>query len=238
MLAQGKAELISDDPLTIRLAYAVDMVTPEATQQTGRLNLKAGSRVLLHVCCGPCSTYPINWMREQGFEVTGYWYNPNVHPSREHELRRASAADYAEKAGVEMIWSEVYEMPRFIRLVAGRERFRERCRLCYRLRLERTAQVAAEGEFDAFTTTLLISPHQDQETIHAVGDATGRQGGVPFLFENFRRGWSERGRLTKEHGLYRQQYCGCLYSEWERYNDQPVDALLQEMERTPKHGSE
>ena len=229
MLAEGKAALVSEDPLTIRLPYTVNMPTPEVKEQPREPSLNVGSRVLLHVCCGPCSTYPINWLREQGCEVTGLWYNPNIHPWREHELRRTSAADYAEKVGVEMIWAEVYEMPRFFRLVAGHERFRERCHLCYQLRLEWTARVAAERGFDAFTTTLLISPHQDQKTIHVVGEAVGRHKGVPFLSENFRRGWSERGRLTKEHDLYRQQYCGCLYSEWERYNNQSIDVLLEDV---------
>ena len=226
MVAEGKAGLVSEEPLTIKLPYTVSMPVPEAKQQLGAPDLKAGGRVLLHVCCGPCSTHPINWLREQGCEVTGLWYNPNIHPWQEHELRRISAADYAEKIGVDMIRPEVYEMPRFFRLVVEHERFGERCHLCYQLRLERTARIAAERGFDAFTTTLLISPHQDQETINAVGEAVGRHHGVSFLFENFRRGWAERGRLTKEHDLYRQHYCGCLYSEWERYNDQAIDALL------------
>ncbi len=119
-------------------------------------------------------------------------------------------------------------MPHFFRLIAGHEPFRERCRLCYRLRLERTARIAAENKFDAFTTTLLISPYQDQESIRSIGDAIGQNVGIPFLFENFRRGWAERGRLTREYGLYRQQYCGCLYSEWERYHDHSIDSLLDE----------
>jgi len=183
----------------------------------------ASARVLLHICCGPCSTYPINWLRDRQYEVTGLWYNPNIHPWQEHELRRASMAFYAEAVGLSMIWVEGYEMPRFFRLAAGHERFRERCQLCYRLRLERTARVAAENGFDAFTTTLLISPYQDQEAIHSIGETIGQRMGIPFLFENFRRGWAERGRLTREYGLYRQQYCGCLYSEWERYNGRQID---------------
>lgn len=181
-------------------------------------NERAGAaRLLLHVCCAPCSTYPVNWLRGQGYEVTGLWYNPNIHPWQEHELRRASMAHYAEVIGLDMIWADEYEMPHFFRLVVGHERFRERCQICYRLRLERAAQVAAEDNFNAFTTTLLISPYQDQAAIRSIGEEIGRSVGVPFLFENFRRGWAERGRLTKEYGLYRQQYCGCLYSEWERH---------------------
>jgi predicted adenine nucleotide alpha hydrolase (AANH) superfamily ATPase len=183
----------------------------------------AAARILLHICCAPCSTYPINWLRGQRYAVTGLWYNPNIHPWQEHELRRMSMVHYAAAVGLDMIWAEEYEMTRFFRLVAGHERFHERCQICYRLRLERAAQVAAENRFDAFTTTLLISPYQDQAAIRSIGEAIGHSVGVPFLFENFRRGWAERGRLTKEHGLYRQQYCGCLYSEWERYTGQKID---------------
>jgi predicted adenine nucleotide alpha hydrolase (AANH) superfamily ATPase len=90
------------------------------------------------------------------------------------------------------------------------------------MRLGRTAQVAARKGIDAFTTTLLISPHQDQELLRQTGQAAGEEYGVEFHFENFRKGWSERGRLTREHDLYRQQYCGCIYSEWERYSGQQI----------------
>ena len=129
---------------------------------------------------------------------------------------------YAEMVSLDMIWTEKYEMPGFFRLVAGRERFRERCQLCYRLRLERTGQIAAEKQFDAFTTTLLISPYQDQAAIRSIGETIGQSVGIQFLFENFRRGWTERGRLTNKYGLYKQQYCGCVYSEWERYAGRPI----------------
>ena len=185
-----------------------------------------GKRILLHICCAPCATYPVQRLREEGFEVAGFWYNPNIHPWTEHERRRESLVAYAQAVGLPMIWHERYEMPLFLRAVAGHEKFGERCRICYRMRLERAAQVAAEGGFDAFTTTLLISPYQDQALIREIGEEAAAQRGVEFYFENFRRGWSERGRLTKEYDLYRQQYCGCIYSEWERYNKAHIDALL------------
>ena len=114
----------------------------------------------------------------------------------------------------------------FLRAVAGRESFRERCTACYRMRLEKTARLALAEGFDAITTTLLISPHQDQQQIRSIGEEVAGMLGVEFLFENLRRGWAERGRLTREHGLYRQQYCGCIYSEWERYHDAQIDVLL------------
>jgi epoxyqueuosine reductase len=219
MLTAGKASLVSKEPLTIALPYAVDLpqVGTRDSSRGAQPVSGEGRRLLLHLCCGPCSTYPIGWLRENGYDPVGLWYNPNVHPFREHELRRDSALHYAQIVGLDGLWDEPYEMPHFLRLVSRHERFRERCQLCYQLRLERTAQLAAQNQFDSFTTTLLVSIHQDQDAIREIGDALGRQYGVPFLFENFRRGWSERGRLARQHNLYLQQYCGCIYSEWERY---------------------
>ena len=185
-----------------------------------------GKTILLHVCCAPCGTYTIDRLRSQGFQVTGFWYNPNIHPWQEHEKRREALAAYAEEVRLPMIWEPTYEMPLFLRAVAGKERFRQRCAICYRLRLEKTAETADKGEFDAFTTTLLISPYQDQKLIKTTGERMAAQHGLHFYFENFRRGWSERGRITREHDLYRQQYCGCIYSEWERYNRAVIDDLL------------
>jgi predicted adenine nucleotide alpha hydrolase (AANH) superfamily ATPase len=234
MIAEGKARLVEQDPWTIQLAYVVELPLSEAAEGPDETDERFspsadGTRLLLHICCSPCSTYTINRLRGQGFQVTGFWYNPNVHPWQEHELRRTSVADYTGKIGLDMIWSESYDMPRFLRLINGRERFGERCLLCYRLRVEQTAQVAAEKGFQTFTTSLLISPHQDQQAIHEIGEAAGRRVGVPFLFENFRRGWAERGRPAREYGLYQQQYCGCIYSEWERYNKQRIDVLLDDV---------
>jgi len=194
--------------------------------------LEEGKTILLHVCCAPCSTYTIAQLRSHGFGVTGFWYNPNIHPWLEHEKRRESMVSYAGEIHLPMIWHETYEMPLFLRAVVGKERFRQRCAICYRLRLEKTAAVAEEHGFDAITTTLLISPYQDQEMIQRMGEQIARQHGLEFYYENFRRGWSERGHMTRAHDLYRQQYCGCIYSEWERYNKAVLDDLLVSIEGT------
>lgn len=217
LVAQGKAVLVSEEPLTIRLPYAVEL-PPEPKPSAGE-PIGEGRRLLLHICCGPCSTYTIGRLREEGFAVTGFWYNPNIHPWQEHQRRQESLAKYAEAVSLPVIWYEQYEMPLFLRQVVGHEKFRHRCAICYRMRLEKTAQVAAGQSFDAFTTTLLISPHQDQDLIRRIGEEVATRHGIEFYFENFRRGWSERGRLTQEHDLYRQQYCGCIYSEWERHTN-------------------
>jgi predicted adenine nucleotide alpha hydrolase (AANH) superfamily ATPase len=114
-----------------------------------------------------------------------------------------------------MMWWEAYEMPAYFRAVVGHETFRERCAICYRLRLERTAQAAQQNGFDAFSTTLLISPYQQQAVIRGIGDELAGLRGLEFYFENLRRGWSERGHMAREHQLYQQRYCGCIYSEYE-----------------------
>ncbi|HID63317.1 MAG TPA: hypothetical protein EYP49_11345, partial [Anaerolineae bacterium] len=141
LVAQGKATLVSEEPFTIRLSYAVEL--PPEPEPAEERPIGEGRRILLHICCGPCSTYTVERLREEGFAVTGFWYNPNIHPWQEHQKRRGSLAGYAEAVSLPMIWYERYEMPLFLRAVVGHERFRQRCALCYRMRLEKTAQVAA-----------------------------------------------------------------------------------------------
>ncbi|MBN1584067.1 MAG: epoxyqueuosine reductase QueH [Anaerolineae bacterium] len=213
LLEQGKATLVSCDPFVIRLPYAVDLPArpePEVQELPGK-----GKHILLHVCCAPCATYPAKRLRELGFEVTGYWYNPNIHPFGEHERRRETLAQYAHEIDLPVIWEPGYEIVDFMRAIGGQEAFGTRCRICYRMRLARAAQVAARERFEALTTTLLISPYQDQQAIRAIGQDVAAMQDVAFFYENFRRGWSEHAKMTREHGLYSQRYCGCVYSEWE-----------------------
>lgn len=223
LVEAGRAQVVSEDPLIIRLTRAVDIPPAPAPAVAAH---HAGERVLLHICCAPCATYTVERLREIGFDVTGYWYNPNIHPWGEHERRRESLVRFAGLVDLPMVWAAGYDMPLFLRRVGGREEFRRRCAVCYAMRLSRTAQEARAGGFDAFTTTLLISPYQDQALLRRIGERLAEDVGVRFYFENFRRGWAERGRLTRLYGLYRQGYCGCLYSEWERYNSEAIEAIL------------
>jgi epoxyqueuosine reductase len=224
LVSSGRAVLVSEHPPIIQLDRVVDVPEP-APESTGA-PAHAGKRILLHICCAPCSAYPINRLRQLEFEVSGFWYNPNIHPWGEHERRRSSLDAYALQVDLPMIWHPDYEMPAFLRQVSGNEAFRQRCAHCYKMRLAETARQAKARGYDAFTTTLLISPYQDQEMIRRIGERVAEMAGVEFYFENFRRGWSERSRLTKAHDLYRQSYCGCIYSEWERFNRAPIDTIL------------
>jgi predicted adenine nucleotide alpha hydrolase (AANH) superfamily ATPase len=214
LVQAGKATVEQAEPLTIRLTYEVTVPEPATETDTAPLPGR-GRRLLLHVCCAPCATYTAQRLRELAFEVTGYWYNPNIHPFSEHERRRETLARYADEIDLPMIWEPGYEIVKFMRAIHGREQFRERCRICYRVRLDRTARIAARDGFDAFTTTLLISPYQDQAAIAEIGEQAGAQHGPVFFFENFRQGWAEHHRIVHEHELYSQRYCGCVYSEWE-----------------------
>lgn len=211
LVTSDRAIIVSEDPLTIRLRYAVDIPVPEPTPEPPLV----GQRLLLHICCGPCATWTVQHLTELGASVTGFWFNPNIHPYSEHERRREALATFAKEQEIPMVWEPGYEMVAFLQAVASDPQRGHRCRLCYRMRLRHTAQRAAELEHDAFGTTLLISPYQDLETIHEEGQEAARTYGVTFYFENLRRGFAEHHRLAEKHGLYRQRYCGCIYSEWE-----------------------
>ncbi len=216
MVAQGRATLVREHPLTVRLGYTVPLPKDanQADEQATEPDYR-GQRLLLHICCAPCATYSVRRLREIGWSVEGLWFNPNIHPFGEHERRREALATYAPSIDLPMHWEPGYEMPTFMRAVVGHERFGERCSICYRMRLERTARVARRLGYDAISTTLLISPYQDQATIRRAGEKAAASHGVTFYFENLRRGFAEHYRLAKEADLYMQRYCGCVYSEWE-----------------------
>ena len=173
----------------------------------------------MHVCCGPCATYPFRALEEEGHDVDGFFYNPSVQPYREFLRRKEAAETLAEKTGRRMIVPPRYDLEEFFRLVAFREK--SRCRYCYWLRLSRTASAARKGKYDAFTTTLLISRQQKHDLARRVGEEAAAEAGVPFLYRDFREGWKEHWRLTEELGLYKQDYCGCVYSEYERFRNFP-----------------
>lgn len=181
----------------------------------GKLTEEEMKEILLHTCCGPCATWTVNRLREEGFDVTAFWYNPNIHPFTEHRNRLEALETLARAIDLPLIVSEGYEMIDYFRAVVGHEG--ERCADCFRLRLGRTAAVATEKGFSAFTTTLLISPYQKHELLRQIGEEVAREHGIEFYYEDFRPGFRESHRLSRELNLYHQKYCGCLYSEWERY---------------------
>ncbi|MCL6638896.1 MAG: epoxyqueuosine reductase QueH [Firmicutes bacterium] len=183
-------------------------------------------RLLLHTCCAPCSIYPVDTLREQGFDLYGYFYNPNIHPYTEFARRRDTLAEYAGKAGLKMIFDGEYRLEEFLREIAHREAVR--CRFCYAMRLEQAARVAKKGKFDCFSTTLLVSPYQKHALIRETGEAMGEKHGIPFYYYDFRPGYRTAAARSRELGFYRQQYCGCIYSEKERFY-RPVQPVNKEV---------
>ncbi|MGD9365664.1 MAG: epoxyqueuosine reductase QueH [Desulfobacteraceae bacterium] len=172
-------------------------------------------KILLHVCCGPCSIYPVRVLRDAQHDVMGFFYGSNIHPYTECLRRRQTLSDYADKISLKLIISDAYDIEYFLRNVVYREK--NRCLFCYQERLRTTAHIAKRGNFDAFSTTLLYSKYQNHETIQSIGSSVGQEIGIPFYYQDFRSGWQEGVDTSKRLGMYRQQYCGCIYSEKERY---------------------
>ena len=174
-------------------------------------------KVLLHICCAPCACYPIKYLKDKGFDVVGLWFNPNIQPCSEFVKRMATVRKLEEIENIKVIYFDSYQPELWLREVAFREEKPIRCRLCYSGRLEMTAVVAKRGKFDYFTSTLFYSKYQNRELLLSVAESASQKHGVAFLNVDFREGWSEGIDISRRYNLYRQQYCGCLYSEKERY---------------------
>jgi predicted adenine nucleotide alpha hydrolase (AANH) superfamily ATPase len=172
-------------------------------------------KILLHTCCGPCALFPLLQLRLADHQVTGLFYNHNIHPYQEYVRRRDTAIQMAKQEAMPLIMHDDYDLEGFLANVAAAPE--KRCSYCYAARLTATARAAAEGGFDAFTASLLYSRYQKHDEIKSLGEQLGAEFGVSFYYQDFRTGWQEGIRLSKEGGLYRQQYCGCIYSEKERY---------------------
>ncbi len=173
-------------------------------------------KILLHICCGPCAIYPVQELRHQGFEVVGLYYNPNIHPLQEYLRRRQGVMQVAEHLQMRVIFKDdEYDPSTYLRKIVFREN--HRCFLCVHLRLERAFSIAKRGDFGFFTTTLLYSKFQNHDQIAKLGKEISIGSKLCFLYQDFREGWQQGIKISKEWGIYRQQYCGCIYSEKERY---------------------
>lgn len=172
-------------------------------------------KVLLHTCCGPCTIFPLEVITGMGWDVMGFFYRHNIHPFTECMRREETLRTFADDAGLKMIWQQGYELEEFLRSVSFREK--ERCRYCYHARLKATALVAKKGKFDAFSTTLLYSRFQNHDRIRQTGEALAKEYGLKFFYHDFREGWKQGIEKSRERNMYRQPYCGCIYSEKDRY---------------------
>lgn len=175
-------------------------------------------KILLHICCGPCAIYSAKKLKEKEgvILVEGFFYNPNIHPAAEYINRKEAAAKLSGPLNIKINFFRDLQFEDFFRKTAFHEKDDDRCLLCWSLRLEETAEYASKNGFDGFTTTLLISPYQNHEKIKEIAQDAANKHSVLFIYQDFRPGFKESHRISKEMGLYHQKYCGCIYSEKER----------------------
>jgi len=173
-------------------------------------------KLLLHTCCGPCTAYPLTLLRDEGVTVHGFFFNPNIHPFQEFKRRLTAMESLAQQTGLPMDYHREYGLADYLRAVVFHEE--ERCAICYRLRLDAAAVKARELGADGFTSTLLYSRYQKHALIRQVAEDCAARHGIPFVYRDFRAGWQEGIDLAKAMDRYRQPYCGCIFSEQERYD--------------------
>lgn len=176
-------------------------------------------KMLLHSCCGPCSTQVINVLRKD-YDITVFYYNPNIQPEEEYKHRLAEQKRFCSEVGIDVI-DLPYDTNEFMCQIKGYENEREggeRCRICFDLRLNKTALLAKEKGFDIFATTLSVSPHKNTIVINEVGQEASRKHEIEFLAGNFKKqdGYKKSIEFAKQYNLYRQNYCGCGFSKVER----------------------
>ena len=191
-------------------------------------------KLLMHTCCAPCSVYCIDSLRKEGIEPVSYWYNPNIHPYVEYKTRRDTLIEYSKIANFELIINEEYGLRDFCKNVIGD--LENRCvNYCYKIRLETTAKYAKKNGYDAFTSTLFVSPYQKHEELKKLCEEISKKYDIEFLYRDFRIGFRVGQAKARELGLYMQKYCGCIFSEEMRYyNRNPIQTRATNGYEIPK----
>ena len=172
-------------------------------------------KLLMHICCSNCSIYPLQNIFSKGIDVKGLWFNPNIHPYTEYAKRLESLEKLQKLWAFDVEYIDRYPLDDFLKAVV--DQGTNRCAVCYAIRLDKTAETAKKMNLDGFTTSLLVSPYQKFAMIQETGKEMSRRHGIAFYSEDFRRGWHISKELSTELALYKQKYCGCIYSEMERY---------------------
>ncbi|MCK5684813.1 epoxyqueuosine reductase QueH [bacterium] len=174
-------------------------------------------KILVHTCCAPCFSVVHNSLEKKFSSIFMFWFNPNIHPFTEYKNRFFSVEKYLESSpDLKMIKIHKYDIAEFVRNCAFREA--NRCIYCYETRLDFLGKIASKSGFTHITTSLLASPFQQHEIIRSVCESVEKRYKVKFYYEDFRKNWKIRENSIVELDLYRQQYCGCIYSEEERYS--------------------
>jgi predicted adenine nucleotide alpha hydrolase (AANH) superfamily ATPase len=171
-------------------------------------------KLLMHICCSNCSLYPLKSLLLKGIDVKGFWFNPNIHPYDEFCLRLDSLRKLQKLWDLDVEYADHYSTDEFVRGIGDPDK--NRCVRCYAIRLAEAARTAKKMNLDGFTTSLLVSPYQNFGGILDVGREMAKRYSISFFEEDFRAGYRESIPLSKELGLYRQKYCGCIFSERER----------------------
>lgn len=171
-------------------------------------------RIMLHICCAPCATAVVEKLREDDFDVQGFFYNPSIHPWKEFQRRLNTLETWASECNLPVDFFREYPLEDNVRLLLEAE---NRCLSCFLDRMKMTASEAAGSGFDCFTTTLTVSPYQNQELIKRAAMEAAENFGVEYLHFDFRDLYKRSIELSREAGLYRQPYCGCVFSERDRY---------------------
>lgn len=167
--------------------------------------------ILLHICCGPCLIYPFSRLKDRGFKIKGFFYNPNLYPGEEYGRRKEALEVLSKDLQLELECSE-YQESDFSQAIKDKENIPQRCVICWSLRLKRTAEHAREKAIPFFSTTLLVSPYQNHQMLKQLGEEIAQETGVDFYYEDFRVGFRQAYKEAKAKGLYLQKYCGCKYS--------------------------
>ena len=196
--------------------------------------------LLLHSCCAPCSSYVLEYLSEY-FRITVFYYNPNIYPEQEYAMRVKEQQEFIRRfpAKYQISFTEgTYDTQRFYAIAKGLETIPEggeRCFRCYELRLREAGELARAQGFDYFTTTLSISPLKNAEKLNEIGQRIGEEFGVTYLQSDFKKknGYKRSTELSKEYGMYRQDYCGCVYSYRERHPDAIVSSIVEEHDAQP-----
>jgi len=173
------------------------------------------TKILLHSCCGPCSIAILDKFAKEQQDIISYFFNPNIHPFTEHKARKNAWLELMQQTQTEHILDASYPLEDWLKQVA--QEYEDRCGFCYAIRLKAAAKVAKENSCTAFTTSLLISPYQKHDIIKEIGETIGKIEGIPFYYEDFRPLFKPGQQMAREVNLYMQKYCGCIYSEKERY---------------------
>jgi epoxyqueuosine reductase len=166
-------------------------------------------KILLHICCAPCSIYPIKKLKKEGFSVEGLFYNPNIHPLEEHKRRKDTLVHYSVLNDLKVHYMNDFEQQEWQCFDGNKD---QRCNMCYKKRIKETVKKAKNENYDAFTTTLLVSSYQNHELIKHICSSYAEEYSIDFVYYDFRQGFRNGQKEARELNLYRQKYCGCIFS--------------------------